>query len=138
MKIDCIEKDSYLSFVEQKEYLEKHLHDYCVSVLKRKNELWPKELKRPYCVNGHINIDYISKDGVYVTVDEYWSYGGHERHNYHISMDELFNDNWEKEYIKKGKEALKDRELKLQKDKEIKENKEREEYERLRKKFEKD
>lgn len=136
MRFDKISMEDYLKLVSKYEELEKELITYALEVMKRKNELTPDGLEKPYYYDSDAYVEYMSADGVSVRVEEYWPYGGHETHNYLITLDELFSSSWEEDYKKKIAIDLHIKELDRLKKQEEKLEKERLEYERLKKKFE--
>ena len=75
--------------------------------------------------------------------DEYWSYGGHEQHSQKFPSNFLWKDDEDiKQYVedelKKREQDKEEERLRIQKlQEEAQEKRDREEYERLKKKFEK-
>ena len=86
---------------------------------------------------------YSDPDEVWGEGDEYWSYGGHEHHSQKFPSNFLWKDDEEiKQYVEdelKRREQEKEAErLRIQRiQEEAKEKRDIEEYERLKKKFEK-
>ena len=135
MTFKGISREEFLLTVSKYQVLETAVEDYILNLMKRKNELTPDWLEKPYCIDDTY-IDSMDENGVFVRVEEYWPYGGHETHYYKITLDELFDSNWEEKYKEQIAIALYNKKLSKEKQREVEELKEREEYERLKKKFE--
>lgn len=135
MTFKGISREEFLLTVSKYQVLETAVEDYILNLMKRKNELTPDGLEKPYCIDDTY-IDSMDENGVFVRVEEYWPYGGHETHYYKITLDELFDSNWEEKYKEQIAIALYNKKLSKEKQREVEELKEREEYERLKKKFE--
>lgn len=137
MKFEKCNLKEYLDIVTKYDELENNLCLYALDVMRRKNELTPDTLEKPYYISVEDTfISEIHSEGVLVRVEEYWAYGGHETHYYHITLDELFTSTWEEDYKKRMEVALYT--LKLERENKSKELelKERAELERLKEKYE--
>jgi hypothetical protein len=118
-------------------WIKHNLEAYVVKVMKRKQELAVSDKYRPYFSESDFEIEDIDLDGVHIIVNEFWSYGGEETHYYTISLDELFNDNWEENYLAEQKKLLEKDNEENKKQQSLSDEAERQLYERLKKKYEK-
>ena len=137
MKFEKYNMNEYLEIVRKYAELENDVRLYVLDVMRKKNELTPDELEKPYYIDEkHTYIDSINESDVSVRVEEYWSYGGHETHCYHISLEELFSSNWVDDYKEKMNISLYTLKLEREKKYHEEELRERAELERLKKKYE--
>lgn len=55
---------------------------------------------------GHLYFKEVDARDLEYSGDEYWSYGGHERHSYSIPLESLFSSDWKQGFMDRLKEDI--------------------------------
>lgn len=98
--MDASKIETYLDLQEE---IENSVDD----IVKRYNEIWREVTGKPnqyYRIYG--SFIELSGDDIHIGGDEYWSYGGYERHDDYIPTRYLYDPNWENEVRQDAEKQL--------------------------------